>query len=113
MAAKVQADMLVFSQIIVKTVDVEAIYLFGSYAYGTPTAASDYDLCVVIPDDSIRPTEAIKKIRNALYSIQQVPLDVIVYRRSQFNARQSCASLERKIARDGVLLYERNRNNRR
>lgn len=109
MMAKTQADMLGICQIIDKTIDVEKIYLFGSHAYGTPTADSDYDLCVVIPDDSIRPTEAIKKIRRALFPVQQVPMDVIVYKTSSFTDRQAGASLERKIAREGVLLYERKR----
>ena len=41
MTAKAQADMLGICQIIDKTVDVEKIYLFGSHAYGTPTAGAD------------------------------------------------------------------------
>ena len=65
-------------RIIVQTVDADLIYLFGSYAYGTPTADSDYDLCVIIPDDSLRPVDAVKKIRKALYQIQTTSLDVVV-----------------------------------
>lgn len=107
MTTKTKADMLGICKTIDKTVDVEKIYLFGSHAYGTPTEDSDYDICVVIPDDSIRPAEAIKMIRRALFPIQQVPLDVIVYKASSFKDRQLGASLERKIAREGVLLYER------
>ena len=56
--------------VIHQTVDTEKIYLFGSYAYGVPTQNSDFDLCVIIPDN-----------------------------------RQQTASLERKISREGVLLY--------
>lgn len=93
-------------QVIDQTVDVEKIYLFGSFAYGTPTPNSDYDLCVVIPDGSLRPTEAIKQIRRALCPVQTMPLDIIVYRASAFLQRQEYASLERKIVREGVLLYE-------
>ncbi len=94
-------------QVIDRTVDVEKIYLFGSFAYGTPSANSDYDLCVVIPDGTLRPAEAIKQIRRALYPMQTTPLDIIVYRASAFLQRQTCASLERKIVQEGVLLYER------
>ena len=90
-------------QVIDQTVDVEKIYLFGSFAYGTPTP----NLCVVIPDGSLRPTEAIKQIRRALCPVQTMPLDIIVYRASAFLQRQEYASLERKIVREGVLLYER------
>ena len=78
----------------------------GSYAYGTPTDDSDYDLCVIIPENSMRPADAVKAIRRALFSAQSVPLDVIVYRSNAFHQRAEHASLERKIAREGVLLYE-------
>lgn len=91
--------------VIHQTVDTEKIYLFGSYAYGEPTPNSDFDLCVVIPDGSLRPADAIRQIRRALYPVQDVPLDVVVYRSSDFVSRQQTASLERKISREGVLLY--------
>mgnify|MGYP002511759425 CR=1 FL=1 len=100
-------------QVIDQTVDVEKIYLFGSFAYGTPTSDSDYDLCVVIPDGVLRPAEAIKRIRRALCPVQTMPLDIIVYRASAFLQRQESASLERKIAREGVLLYEREKPEQR
>ena len=87
--------------------ETEQIYLFGSHAYGTPTADSDYDLCVIIPDDTLRPADAIKRIRRALYASQETPLDVLVYRASKFRERQTAFSLEQTIAKEGVLPYER------
>ena len=93
-------------RVITETVKAEAIYLFGSRAYGPPTDDSDYDLCVIIPENSMRPADAVKAIRRALFSAQSVPLDVIVYRSNAFHQRAEHASLERKIAREGVLLYE-------
>ena len=50
-------------RVITETVKAEAIYLFGSRAYGTPTDDSDYDLCVIIPEKSMRPVDAVKAIR--------------------------------------------------
>ena len=96
-------------QVIDETVAVDKIYLFGSYAYGQPDSDSDYDLCVVIPDGTMRPADAVKDIRRALCEKQDMPLDVIVYHTSQFRRRQETASLERKIVREGVLLHERQR----
>ncbi len=93
------------SNVIKQSVQTEKIYLFGSYAYGTPTADSDFDICVIIPDNTIRPADAIKAIRRALYSIQDIPMDVLVYRKADFLKCQQTASLERKISKDGVLLY--------
>lgn len=93
------------SDVITQSVVAERIYLFGSYAYGIPTKNSDFDICVIIPDNGIRPTDAIKTIRRTLYPIQDIPLDIVVYRSSDFLKRQQSASLERKISRDGVVLY--------
>lgn len=107
MAAQSKKELSDICQVIDQAVDVEKIYLFGSFAYGTPTTNSDYDLCVVIPNGTLRPTEAIKQIRRALFPVQTMPLDIIVYRASAFLQRQEYASLERKVVREGVLLYER------
>lgn len=93
------------SDAIKHSIETERIYLFGSYAYGTPTQDSDFDICVIIPDNGIRPADAIKTIRRVLYPIQDIPLDILVYRDSDFLKRQQSASLERKISRDGVVLY--------
>ena len=103
----IQENLEQICEIIEKTVDVERIYLFGSYAYGVPTADSDYDLCIIIPNNTIRPADAIKQIRRALYPIQTAPLDILVYRSDMFNQKQRGPSLERKIKREGVVLYER------
>lgn len=107
MTIKAKEDLHSICKIIDGAVDAEKIYLFGSHAYGKPNADSDYDLCVVIPNGTLRPTDAIKKIRRALYPTQTKPLDVVVYRADAFQQRQGSATLERKIAREGVLLYER------
>ena len=101
-----QKELEPMCRVITETVKAEAIYLFGSRVYGIPTDDSDYDLCVIIPENSMRPADAIKAIRRALFSAQSVPLDVIVYRSNAFHQRAEHASLERKIAREGVLLYE-------
>ena len=101
-----QTELEPVCRVITETVKAEAIYLFGSRAYGMPTDDSDYDLCVIIPENSMRPADAVKAIRRALFSAQSVPLDVIVYRSNAFHQRAEHASLERKIAREGVLLYE-------
>lgn len=50
------------SKTIADTVSVNTIYLFGSYAYGQPHRDSDFDLYVIIPDDSLRPLEQCKPL---------------------------------------------------
>jgi len=106
MRKKAKNDLKIICRMIRNAIDVNEIYLFGSYAYGVPNKDSDYDLCVVIPDSEMRPVDAVKKIRRAIYPVQSNPMDVVVYHSSRFRERQRSASLERKIAREGVLLYE-------
>ena len=89
-------------RVITETVKAEAIYLFGSRAYGTPTDDSDYDLCVIIPENSMRPADAVKAIR----PLQTMSLDILVYRADTFFRRAQGVTMERKIKRDGIPLYE-------
>ena len=94
------------SQVIADTVPVEAIYLFGSYAYGTVNKNSDLDLYVVFKDEmTMRELDAIDAIRMAIYPIRKMPMDIIGLKSNRFNNMKSFATLERKIAREGVKLY--------
>jgi predicted nucleotidyltransferase len=60
----VNEDILAIKDDIVRTIgdDCEYVYLFGSYAYGTPRIGgnkpSDYDFFVVLKDNSIDPLKA-------------------------------------------------------
>jgi predicted nucleotidyltransferase len=51
MTSALQTELDTLTGIIINTVPVERIYLFGSYAYGTPHKDSDLDLYVVLKDD--------------------------------------------------------------
>ena len=44
MVNQLEENLTGICQIIDQAVDVEKIYLFGSFAYGTPTSTSDYDI---------------------------------------------------------------------
>ncbi len=92
-------------QAILNTVETEAIYLFGSYAYGTPSEDSDLDFYVVIPDGGIRPLEAMQLLGIAIYKEQKRPVDILVSSATDFHQRKQLPTIERTIARDGVLLY--------
>ena len=52
MHKQIQNEINVIKESILQTVSAEAIYLFGSYAYGTPGEESDLDIYVVVPDDT-------------------------------------------------------------
>jgi len=49
----IKRELEIIKKGILQTTSVEAIYLFGSYAYGTPHKNSDLDIYVVVPDSNI------------------------------------------------------------
>ena len=100
-------------QTILNTVEADAIYLFGSYVYGTPSEDSDFDLYIVIPDGGIRPIEAMQIIGSAIYKEQKKPIDILVSRASDFHQRKLLPTIERTVARDGVMLHGQNQHSQR
>jgi predicted nucleotidyltransferase len=94
------------AQIIAQTVPVESIYLFGSYAYGTPNKDSDLDIYVVFKDElPMRELDAITAISIAIRPVKKVPMDILGLKQNRFHDRKLYATLERKIVREGVKLY--------
>jgi predicted nucleotidyltransferase len=94
------------AQIIVKTVPVESIYLFGSYAYGTPNKDSDLDIYIVFKDElPMRELDAITAISRAIRPVKKMPMDILGLKQNRFHDRKLYATLERKIVREGVKLY--------
>jgi len=93
--------------IIINTIPLEKLYLFGSYAYGTPTEDSDYDFYAVIPNDSMRPTDAIYEIHKATGRIRRKPMDVLAGTTEIFERRSKLLTMERTIAEKGVVLYDK------
>jgi predicted nucleotidyltransferase len=92
---------------IIAAVPVERIYLFGSYAYGTPNENSDYDFFIVIPDGELSPIDVAQKARRSMSSIdRKTSVDILADRRSRFEQRGLMDTIERTIASKGVVLYE-------
>jgi predicted nucleotidyltransferase len=86
----------------------EKIILFGSHAYGTPRENSDYDVFVVLKDDSEKPILALQNIyRRLAQNPNYKSVDVLANYRSRFEYRSTQPTIERTIAQKGVLLYER------
>jgi predicted nucleotidyltransferase len=102
-------EIKMIKDIIVKTVPTDKIYLFGSYAYGTPNEDSDDDMYVVISDNSIRPIDAIGNIYLAMRGIKRKPIDILAGTTEIFERRSKQVTIERTIAREGVILYEHGR----
>ena len=83
---------------------IKKIYLFGSYAYGTPTEDSDIDLCVVI-NNRFNRLNASVKIQLSLSDNNIYPLDLLVYKENQFINTTNPNGIENTIAKEGKILY--------
>jgi uncharacterized protein len=87
----------------------EQIILFGSHAWGTPNDDSDIDLCVIVSESDERQLERIKRARLRLIDIP-FPKDIFVKTRADFEFTATVfASLNSKIKRQGVVLYDRSK----
>jgi predicted nucleotidyltransferase len=107
MNANISEDIQRMATVIKNTVAVDRIYLFGSFAYGEPGKNSDYDFYVVLSDETIRPSEAVRQIHHALSdSGKKRPVDVLALHSGLFDDRSKLLTLERKVTGEGVLLYE-------
>ena len=79
------------------------IYLFGSYAYGTPNEDSDIDLCI-LTNENRRKLEILREIRRNVGDINY-PQDILVYKTDELNERvNNKYIMESKIYKDGVEL---------
>lgn len=83
------------------------IWLFGSRARGEATETSDWDLFVVVPDDT--PDEALDPLVTwQMRKDAKVRADVIPCHQQEFDAfRDTPQSLAHEAAHRGVLLHER------
>jgi len=105
----INQEILDITEAIKAAVPAQRIYLFGSYAYGTPHKDSDYDFFVVIPDGELKPVDAMIQARLSLINIKnRKPIDILANYASNFDETAQFATMERKIKRDGVLLYANN-----
>ncbi len=89
---------------ILKKFKARKVFLFGSYAFGTPTSDSDLDLCIIADLGGKRKLDFIRDIRREISITLDGPLDILLYSEDEFNQRSSLQNtLEYKIAKYGKL----------
>ena len=92
---------------LIKTYDPIAIYLFGSYAWGSPTEDSDLDLLIVVDTSNERSFDRTRPGQRALFGLG-VSKDMIVYTKEEFEKyAENITTLCHKIKNDGKVLYAR------
>lgn len=85
----------------------EAIYLFGSHAWGKPSDGSDMDVLVIVSRSRQKPIQRAVRAQRSLRGVK-APIDVLVKTRKEFELYIPVkASLEAQITREGKLLYGR------
>jgi uncharacterized protein len=83
----------------------EAIYLFGSRAWGTPNQDSDIDLMVIVPQSNERPIRRDQRAQRCLGRLL-ISADVLVRTRGEVNrVREVRGSLIHDVLRNGRKLY--------
>lgn len=92
---------------LVKSLKPLRIYLFGSYARGTYNKDSDYDICIIMPDDNVERIFALTKEANRVAGQNKTKdTDFFITRESRFNKRAKLPTMEREILKEGIILYE-------
>ncbi|MBI2837251.1 MAG: nucleotidyltransferase domain-containing protein [Acidobacteria bacterium] len=83
----------------------EAIFLFGSHAWGTPTADSDIDLLVLVSESQERPAKRMQRAHRCLGNLD-FSKDVFVQTRREFDRYKHVpTSLQYQIIERGRKLY--------
>ncbi|GHV75346.1 hypothetical protein AGMMS49942_01670 [Spirochaetia bacterium] len=101
-------EIIAIKDLIVANSDCEQIYLFGSYAYGTPREDSDYDFYVVLNDNAKLPLLVMEDLNMRLDHLPiLMPVDFLTQYRSTFEERRKYLTLEHTVAEKGVLLYDK------
>ena len=92
---------------LVATYHPEKIYLFGSYAWGTPDEESDLDLLVVIRESNEKSHKRTIIGRRALWGMN-IAKDLMVYTQNEFDERVTDpTTLVYKIKNNGKVIYAR------
>lgn len=102
---EIQQELEEITKSILSVVSVKEIFLFGSYANGTPSENSDFDIYVVIPDNTMRPLDAMTKINIAVSKNQKRPVDILVGSQSDFKKRSSLPYIEKEVFNKGIKIY--------
>jgi predicted nucleotidyltransferase len=92
---------------LVKAYSPIAIYLFGSYAWGTPTEESDLDLLIVVDKSDEKSYKRPLVGYDALFGMN-IAKDIIVYTKKEFDeASTNKTTFCFKIKNNGKLIYAR------
>ena len=85
------------------------VILFGSFAKGSYTEESDYDIYLVVKDET-NIAASTDEAYHAVLDIKDRPVDIIVGTESSFEQKSRDAAalmIEAEVYRTGILIYDR------
>ncbi len=103
--AHVQIEIERLVSIIASEAAVKTIILFGSTARGTRLPESDIDLLILLDSYSVDHSQFSSRIRQQAMGKISFPMDLVVESIHDYQERSLLPTLERKIAREGKILY--------
>lgn len=90
---------------LVRRLDPEQVYLFGSRARGDADLDSDFDILIVVPESEL-PGHARDRLALRALRGLRAPVDAIVLTREEFDRKRGVVcSLPATVEREGKLLY--------
>ena len=92
---------------LVAALDPVRIYLFGSRARGDNKINSDYDIYIVMPDNTVKINPLYGTAYSAIQDVRSLPVDLAINTEATFSRRKTGPTLEKIVAREGVVLYDR------
>jgi predicted nucleotidyltransferase len=107
-APEIQEKLSVIKDAVLSVVpDTEAIYLFGSYAYGEPHKYSDLDVYVVVPDSEKRRQLDLQYEITHDISLKKLmfPCDLMVQYSNVFERIKNEPTIAKTVAVKGVKVY--------
>ncbi len=103
-----EAERFTLAEIVRRLADAyhpPAIYLFGSKARGDQRPASDYDLLVVVANDTPKELQSSRTAYEYLRGMGKA-VDVLVCTQDYFSSREHVrASIPARVMREGKVLY--------
>jgi predicted nucleotidyltransferase len=91
--------------IIISIPTVRSVILFGSAVNNTMNTHSDIDLLVIVDGEGIDQNAISLKIRQKAFGKVSFPFDLIIETRQDYLERSQLPTLERRIMREGKVLY--------
>ena len=106
MDKRIQDELKTITDIIVNTIPVKRIFLFGSYATGITHDESDLDIYVVMSENTdLREIDAIRLIRKAIRDIKTMPIDIVVSKENKLPSVKNILPLNKKSFKRNYTIW--------